>query len=315
MKKIYLNSPARIHLGFLELDPKSNRNFGSLGLAINSFPTIIEGNLFTKNIINKEKEKFNEIISNIQSRYEIQPCKIKINKSSPEHSGLGSGTQLALSIGIILTKLSQKKISVNQVAKILERGKRSGIGINCFKKGGFIIDSGKIKGKNNVPSIIFHNKWPKNWKLILIIDNNAKKIFGKRESKKFKKLNKVKSNFSSQNCKSVLMKIMPSIKEKNFADFCSGIQEIQENTGHAFAKFQGGMYSSKNVGKIFNELEKMGIKGYGQSSWGPTGFVLCENALEQKSLIEEIRKILKKNSINNINLLKTEGRNYGYKFE
>ena len=69
MKKIFLNSPARIHLGFLELDPRSNRNFGSLGLAINSFPTIIEGNLFTKNIINKEKEKFNEIISNIQSRY------------------------------------------------------------------------------------------------------------------------------------------------------------------------------------------------------------------------------------------------------
>ena len=83
------------------------------------------------------------------------------------------------------------------------------------------------------------------------------------------------------------MKIMPSIKEKNFADFCSGIQEIQENTGHAFAEFQGGMYSSKNVRKIFNELEKMGIKGYGQSSWGPTSFVLCENGSEQKFLIEE----------------------------
>ena len=42
MKEFTLNSPARIHLGFLELDPNAERVFGSLGLTISKFQTIIK---------------------------------------------------------------------------------------------------------------------------------------------------------------------------------------------------------------------------------------------------------------------------------
>ena len=35
--KITINSPARIHLGFMELNDKAERLYGSLGLGINNF--------------------------------------------------------------------------------------------------------------------------------------------------------------------------------------------------------------------------------------------------------------------------------------
>ena len=58
MKKIIkIDSPARIHLGFINLKEKSERIYGSLGLAINKFRNIqkIESN---KNfeIVTKNKE-------------------------------------------------------------------------------------------------------------------------------------------------------------------------------------------------------------------------------------------------------------------
>ena len=49
-KTLILNSPSRIHLGFIQLDKSSSRIFGSLGLTISSF---------NNNIVIKESKKFN----------------------------------------------------------------------------------------------------------------------------------------------------------------------------------------------------------------------------------------------------------------
>ena len=57
MKEFTLNSPARIHLGFLELDPTADRIFGSLGLTISNFQTIIKVNDSKKFVIDGFHEK------------------------------------------------------------------------------------------------------------------------------------------------------------------------------------------------------------------------------------------------------------------
>ena len=51
-------------------------------------------------------------------------------------------------------------MSIYEIALFLNRGNRSGIGLQSFKEGGFIIDIGKKK-VNSLPLKLINIKWPK----------------------------------------------------------------------------------------------------------------------------------------------------------
>ena len=109
MKHFLIETPARIHLGFLELDPNANRNFGSIGLTISNFKTIISLKESKKLIINsRDEDKIEKIIKKLIKIYRFPEFEISILESIPMHTGLGSGTQLALSLGMILAKFFNK---------------------------------------------------------------------------------------------------------------------------------------------------------------------------------------------------------------
>ena len=72
------------------------------------------------------------------------------------------------------------------------------------------------------------------------------------------------------------------------------------------------MYTSKKVQKIFKHFKEIGMNGFGQSSWGPTGFVLCENSNYQKEIFNLTKKFLACNNIKNINIIKTKASNNGF---
>ena len=46
-------------------------------------------------------------------------------------------------------------MSIEQISELLDRGRRSGIGIEVFKNGGFVIDIGKKKDSELLPLKIF----------------------------------------------------------------------------------------------------------------------------------------------------------------
>ena len=314
-KTLILNSPSRIHLGFIQLDKSSSRIFGSLGLTISSF---------NNNIVIKESKKFNiesesleisrkvtKILKLISQKKKIKPVDINIKNFIPTHQGFGSGTQLSLSVGFLISKLNKLGMSEDDFAILLNRGKRSGIGIESFKNGGFIIDLGKQKNSNSLPLKFFRMTWPQDWKIILLIDNGEKlRTFGKKETKKFSKIIEVSSKFVEENSKAVLMNIIPGILEKNFTQFAEGIQIIQSNMSKIFYG-KSNLFASLNIAKIFQHLKKIGIIGFGQSSWGPTGFVFCKNSKERNRLYNEIENYIKLNNIRKISLIRTEGRNKG----
>ena len=74
-----------------------------------------------------------------------------------------------------------------------------------------------------------------------------------------------------------MMKILPGIIENDFDNFTKkGISVIQKNMSKIFYG-KSNQYASKKISKIFNYLNVNGYYGYGQSSWGPTGFIFCKN--------------------------------------
>jgi len=316
-KSIILDAPARIHLGFLELNHLADRNFGSLGLTISKFRNILkieDYHEFSIDIGKIEiKKKVKDVFKKIASIKNLKKCKLTILQNIPEHSGLGSGTQLSLATGFLLSEFNGLNLKIDEISNLLGRGLRSGIGIQSFKTGGFIIDSGKIRGSNSIPLTIFRNQWPREWKLILIFDMERSGVHGKEELKKFKKLKKVDSSLVNENCGVVLMKIIPSIIEKNFQHFSTGVQIIQDNMSKIFYGDKKDQFASNKIQMIFNFLRNKKIEGFGYSSWGPTGFIFCKNSNRRNQLCYELEKYIKFNRIGGVSIDKIEGRNVGSK--
>jgi len=313
MKKIIkVTSSARIHLGFLETDENSFRKFGSLGLAVSDFENILKIEGSTKNIVVSEDSKLKknilQIIKVFKKFKKIKNCKITVLKKIPSHIGLGSGTQENLTVGYLISEFNNLDLSVRKISEWLNRGKRSGIGVQTFQNGGFVIDSGK-KSKS-LPLTIFSTKWPKEWKIILITTLQKKGLFGENENEVFKNLKKNRQSFVEENCYATLMKVIPGILEKDFFSFSEGIQVIQNNMSKFFYGSKN-TYGNKNLNQIFSFLQRHNHRGFGQSSWGPTGFIFCESKKSGELLMKDIKNFIELKNIQGINLVLVDGRNKG----
>ena len=290
--KIQITSPARLHLGFMDLNGSLGRKFGSVGLAIDSIETSITvsknslQNSVEHNDSNKRAYAYADLIL---KAYELdESVSIDVHRKIPEHAGLGSGTQLALSIGVALSELFNLNLSLMDIGKILDRGNRSGIGIGAFENGGFLIDGGKGKSAE-LPPITVRHDFPENWRIILLINSREKGIHGQKEYKAFKTLKPFPDNLAEKLCRLVNMIILPSLIEKNFDDFSMAIGKLQKIVGTHFSPIQGGVYSNPDIANIMNYVEKNGFMGIGQSSWGPTGFILTNSDTSAHKLVKNIR--------------------------
>ncbi|HIC45687.1 MAG TPA: beta-hydroxylase [Methylophaga aminisulfidivorans] len=304
MSSVTVQAPARLHLGFLDLNAEIGRKFGSIGVAINSHHTIIQispaenfliqGEDLTDNLklkIRQICERFYESIgSQIPSANRC--INICVKQTIPEHSGLGSGTQLALTVGTALAKFHGISISTPSIAKQLGRGKRSGIGIATFDHGGFVIDGG-LKPNQTVPPILAHIDYPADWKIVLVMDPHHQGIHGTAEVQAFHEL----PIFPQENARLIshltLMCLLPALIEKSCDDFGKAVTDIQALIGDHFAKAQGGRYTSKRVESCLLEAQRLGHSGVAQSSWGPTGCIFVENEAKAKQLIEHLTQFAK----------------------
>ena len=138
-------------------------------------------------------------------------------------------------------------------------------------------------------------------------------VHGKKEIEEFKELQEINVNQANLNYKALVMNIVPGLLEKNFNEFSKGVRIIQDNMSRIF---HGGVnkFASKNVEKIFSNLKNNRIKSFGQSSWGPTGFLFFfENSKIRNQLLKDVENYINLKGIFGVELLKVGGRNFGKK--
>ncbi len=284
-------APARLHLGFLDMHGGLGRQFGSLGLCLSDIYTQLTAKKSDDIVIHgPSSQRGTEYVSRIFNALKIAGgVDITIHEEIPEHAGLGSGTQLSLAIGVAISRLYGSQKSVREIAALMKRGARSGIGIGGFSMGGFLVDGGRGES-TEVPPIVSHSYFPEEWRVLLVFDKNVEGINGDPEKQIFNELLPMTEEVSGKICRLVLMRILPALAEKNCVDFGSAITEIQTMVGEHFSEAQQGHYSSQRVAEIMHWLSDHGATGIGQSSWGPTGFAIYPNELEAYSALQSVRK-------------------------
>lgn len=271
-----VQAPARLHMGFIDMHGGLDRKFGSLGLSISGVETSLLAEYADDiDITGPSAEKATNYAEQILSHFGVDGgVKIRINSAIPEHSGLGSGTQLSLAVATAIVKLyglSEQRVA--RLAAILHRGARSGIGIGSFMHGGFIVDGGR--GENTeVPPVISHISFPEHWRFVLIFDNEAEGMNGVPERRAFNTLAPMTEAEAGLISRLTLMQALPAIRENDCIKFGDAITRIQNVVGDYFADAQGGRYTSPMLKPILDSMANDGATGYGQSSWGPTGFAI-----------------------------------------
>jgi beta-ribofuranosylaminobenzene 5'-phosphate synthase len=282
--------PARLHLGFLDLNGSLGRRFGSIGLAINGLKTSITFNAASQlRVTGPENERVRRYLQVMQRALDIETtCHVRIEEVVPAHAGLGSGTQIALAVAAGVRRFHGLPLDVRGDAIRLERGARSGVGIGLFDHGGLVVDGGRGPLTTAAP-VVSRMPFPEQWRILVVLDPHRQGVHGPDEREVFSKLAPSSDGQAAHLCRLVLMKALPALAERDIAGFGSAINEMQVLLGDYFAAIQGGSrFSSPDVAAALAALEDEGAYGIGQSSWGPTGFAFAPSAEEANRLVESI---------------------------
>lgn len=287
-ENVTVTAPARLHLGFVDLNPPTGRRFGSMGLALDAPQTRVRawrGTMHQSDSITQEI--IAQLLHALRSAISIPDdiC-VDVEQAIPAHCGLGSGTQLALALGTAVSRLLNLNLSPLDIRQKLARGARSGIGIGAFAQGGFLVDGGH-GATTSLPPITSRVVFPEHWRVLLIFDEGFQGLSGAKEAAAFRSLPTFPETLSAHLCRLVMTRVLPGLAEASMAEFGPAITEVQRIVGDHFAPAQGGRFASESVAAVLAWLEGRGVSCVGQSSWGPTGFAMLESAAQAEEFLRE----------------------------
>jgi beta-RFAP synthase len=216
------------------------------------------------------------------------PVRWELRETLPPHAGLGSGTQLGLAVARALALLAgEGNISAPELARRTGRGGRSAIGLYGFEQGGLLIEGGKTADAAISP-LVARAAIPPLWRFVLIQPRGAQGLSGAEERQGFARLPGMPAATTNRLCRLALLNLLPAALEERFDDFSEALYEFGRLVGDYFAPVQGGVYADPQMRRLVPRLRARGIHGIGQSSWGPTLFVLCPSAASAQALVQEL---------------------------
>lgn len=303
-------APARIHLGFLDPSATLGRRFASLGLVIEGFDTCIEA--FDAAPAGDAKQGVPEVrieagpgalaadgealarirrhVATLQQATGCRaPIGLRLLAAPPAHCGFGSGTQLALASGRAFCRFHGIERSTRELAALLGRGQRSGVGVAGFDGGGLLLDGGPAASGAPAP-VLARIDFPAQWRVLLLLDPRVDGLSGVAEGAALARLPPFGQAQAAALCHQVLMRVLPAAIEADFDAFARGVSFVQSLIGDYFAPAQGGsMYTSAAVGRALEWVRRHTVAGIGQSSWGPTGFAILASQAQAEAVLAAAR--------------------------
>ncbi len=280
-----VSSPSRLHFGIINpFRVMKDRAYMCIGLAIEQPRTVVEAS-FSENM--SQDPEIMEVLRRLENVFDIDlsNVSVKVLSKAPRHVGLGSTTQLRLSIArAVLSLLNIDIQNIEYLAHILGRGEISGVGTYAHAYGGLVVDMGK-RNLEEFPKLYMRLEFPRRW-YIVIARGEGSGPDEKHEHPLFAYSCPVELVYEASF--QVFSIIVPAVIERDFELFCKGLERLQLIVGKMFEKAQGGVFSGSSS-ELISSLKRLGLRGVGQSSWGPTvyGFTLSrEHALK---CVEELR--------------------------
>jgi beta-ribofuranosylaminobenzene 5'-phosphate synthase len=222
-------------------------------------------------------QRFAESIRLEKPDADLPPQRLIVEEAPPEHIGLGVGTQLGLAVGRALALAWGYDLAASDLARRVGRGLRSALGVYGFAHGGFLVESGKRCGQEeDLAPLAIRTSFPSEWRVVLVTPREAPGLHGSAELQAFAHL-AARPDATAQTdalCRLVLLGMLPALAAADLEAFGESLYDFNARAGEAFAGVQDGVYSGPRVAECVAFLRGEGVRGVGQSSWGPTVYAV-----------------------------------------
>lgn len=220
----------------------------------------------------------------------LRPQRLVVAAAPPEHAGLGTGTQLGMALARALALAAGRDdLCPPQLARLVGRGLRSGLGVHGFGRGGFLVEAGQSVAGTLAPLVAW-SAVPDNWRVVLVLPGGGESWHGARERDAFSQLASGPASATDRLCRLVLLGLLPALAEADLDAFGAAVHEYNALAGEAFAAVQGGTYVSARVAELVAFVRGLGVRGVGQSSWGPAVFALVAGREEAEGLACRLKR-------------------------
>jgi beta-ribofuranosylaminobenzene 5'-phosphate synthase len=295
-RTVHIATPSRLHFGMFSFGNPAVRQFGGVGVMLHEPSvrlSISAADTFA--VAGPLSSRIPPLVDRLCRHWHLpQPprCRVKVQAAPPEHTGLGTGTQFDLGVTAGLNAfLGQDPLGAQELAVLSGRGLRSAIGTYGFLHGGLLVESGK--SENEPLSPLEHRvELPEAWRFVLIVPRDRRGLAGDAERRAFSQLPPVPAEVTSQLRSEVADELLPAANAAAFERFGESLYRFGHLAGSCFAACQEGAFASERVATLVSAIRGLGVRGVGQSSWGPTVFALVENDVAARQLGERLGSFL-----------------------
>ena len=319
LDQIVITTGARLHFGFFAHRPPApaetteaawalagglleRSNFGGIGVMIDTPAFVVAASRNDGDRVTfSETERADDaattvsVVTRLVAQYRCAcpsdrrppPCSIDVRMMIPSHSGLGSGTQLAMAVAQALALIAgDGQADPSSLALRVARGKRSAIGVHGFGWGGFLVDGGK-RAESEIGRLVARADVPDQWRWLLITppDSSGKGLSGEEEVNALAQLPEMPPSVTERLCRLTLLEMIPALGKSDCDWFGDALFQFGRLVGDYFRPVQGGQYAEPRMAVLVDWLRSLGIRGIAQTSWGPTIAVCCPN-LESAELLK-----------------------------
>lgn len=288
---VFVEAPARLHFGMLDLRGDLGRRFGGIGAAVPAPSLLLEARPAAElEAEGPDAGRALEFARRFAAHHGLEVrLHFCIHRSIPAHAGLGSGTQLALAVARASAELLGLETDGGALARAVDRGRRSAVGVWTFARGGFVVEGGRRPGADGVAPLLARLPFPAAWRCVVAVPRGEPGLAGEQEAAAFARLPPPGATDVERVAHLVLMRLLPSLVEADLAGFGAALSEVQRITGGWFASAQGGVFAPGETGELVDRLWQWGAAGVGQSSWGPAVYGIVGDARAGRALAEQVR--------------------------
>lgn len=280
--RVLVEAGSRIHLGFLDPTGALGRRWGSIGLYLKEPALMLEA-WRTRGLEVEGPSWLLRLASKAVDMLKVEGIGLRARSLIPRHVGLGSGTQTALAVAAAASALYGFNFNAVEAARSFGRCRRSAAGLWLFLRGGLVVDGGV--GARFPPPLLVRTVFPESWKIILMTPlEEGGGLHGRVEEEM---LGRPARSAPERAAATVLIRLLPSLVERDFETFCSAVEELDRLTGETL---QGRRYSSSRIERAAKALKEAGARGVGQSSWGPTVYGFAEDEAEAEAILDKLKE-------------------------
>jgi beta-RFAP synthase len=286
-------APTRLHFGLYGFGPALARQFGGMGVMVE--PPVLRLRAITaerfeaSGPLADRAGQFAQRWATFHGREAPPPCHVEVLEAPPEHSGLGVGTQLGLSVAAALHALCEMPpVTAVELAMSVSRGLRSAVGTYGFAQGGLIAERGKLPGEAISP-LDMRVEVPASWRFVLIRPDATSGLAGQAEVQAFEQLSPVPAETTQFLIRLAREELIPAALQADFTAFSGALYRYCHEAGLCFAPVQGGAYNGPVLTRVVQAMRACGAEGIGQSSWGPTLFALLPSEAAAKEFTARLR--------------------------